>query len=197
VVGAPNNDGNGTHSGHVRVYEWSGSAWSQLGIDLDGEAANDHSGWSVDMNEAGDRIVIGEKENAGGGTKRGQVRVFDWDGSAWNQVGNDLHGLGNDDFFGFSVSISASGSKIVVGAPYDDDGGTTSGTAKVYELVGSTWTQIGNTIVGSSYYEAGYAVSISADGSRVAVGMRRYQIYKGLVRIYDLVVVLVMQEFMI
>ena len=97
VVGAPNNDGNSTHSGHVRVYEWSGSAWSQLGIDLDGEAANDHSGWSVDMNEAGDRIVIGEKENAGGGTRRGQVRVFDWDGSAWNEVGNDLLGLGTDD----------------------------------------------------------------------------------------------------
>ena len=37
------------------------------------------------MNEAGDRIVIGEIENAAGGTRRGQVRVFDWDGSAWNQ----------------------------------------------------------------------------------------------------------------
>ena len=188
VVGAPNNDGNGTHSGHVRVYEWSGSAWSQLGIDLDGEAANDHSGWSVDMNEAGDRIVIGEKENAGGGTRRGQVRVFDWDGTAWNQVGNDLHGLGTDDRFGYNVSISATGSKIIVGAYWDDDGGTNSGTVKIYELVGSTWTQIGNTIVGGgSYYEAGYAVSISADGSRVAVGMRRFSSYKGLVKVYDLV----------
>ena len=148
AVGAPNNDGNGTHSGHVRVYEWNGSAWSQLGIDIDGQAANDHFGWSVDMNEAGDRVVIGEIENAAGGTRRGQVRVFDWDGSAWNQVGNDLHGQGTDDDFGFNVSISASGNKIIVGAYWDDDGGTTSGTVNIYELVGSTWTQIGNTIVG-------------------------------------------------
>ena len=57
VVGAPNNDGNSTHSGHVRIYgNGMVVAWIQLGIDLDGEAANDHSGWSVDMNEAGDRV---------------------------------------------------------------------------------------------------------------------------------------------
>ena len=104
------------------------------------------------------------------------------------KVGNDLHGLGTDDRFGYNVSISATGSKIIVGAYWDDDGGTTSGTAKIYELVGSTWTQIGNTIVGDgSYYEAGYAVSMSADGSRVAVGMRRFSSYKGLVKVYDLV----------
>ncbi len=29
-------------SGHVRVYEYSGGAWTQLGADIDGEAAGDH-----------------------------------------------------------------------------------------------------------------------------------------------------------
>ena len=116
AVGAPNNDGNGSDAGQVRIYEWNGSAWIQLGIDLDGEAANDHSGWSVDMNEAGDRVVIGETDNAGAGTRRGQVRVFSWNGIAWNQVGNDLNGLGTDDEFGWNVSMSASGGKIIVGA---------------------------------------------------------------------------------
>ena len=187
AVGAPNNDGNGSDAGQVRVYEWNGSAWIQLGIDLDGEAANDHSGWSVDMNEAGDRIVIGEIENAAGGTRRGQVRVFEWDGFAWSQLGNDLHGLGTNDKFGWNVSISASGNKIIVGAPEDDDGGSNSGTVKIYELIGSTWTQVGNTIVGQSGNQAGYAVSISADGNRVAVGMRAFSSSKGRARIFDLV----------
>jgi hypothetical protein len=28
-------------SGHVRVYNYNGSAWTQLGSDIDGEAAGD------------------------------------------------------------------------------------------------------------------------------------------------------------
>ena len=41
AIGATYNDGNGSNSGHVRVYEYSGSSWSQLGADIDGEAAGD------------------------------------------------------------------------------------------------------------------------------------------------------------
>ena len=46
---------------------------------------------------------------------------------------------------------------------------------------------MGNTIVGQSGNQAGYAVSISADGNRVAVGMRAFSSSKGRVRIFDLV----------
>ena len=38
---------NGTDSGHVRLYEWDGSSWNQLGSDIDGEAQYDRSGSSV------------------------------------------------------------------------------------------------------------------------------------------------------
>ena len=41
AIGAPYNDGNGSNSGHVRVYQYSGGSWSQLGTDINGEAAND------------------------------------------------------------------------------------------------------------------------------------------------------------
>ncbi len=43
AIGAYMNDGNGTSSGHVRVYEYSSSTWTQLGADIDGEAACDLS----------------------------------------------------------------------------------------------------------------------------------------------------------
>ena len=42
AIGAPYNDGNGSNSGHVRVYQYSGSSWSQLGADINGEAAYDY-----------------------------------------------------------------------------------------------------------------------------------------------------------
>ena len=47
AVGAKSNDGTGTDAGHVRVYQLSGSSWTQLGADIDGEAAGDNSGSSV------------------------------------------------------------------------------------------------------------------------------------------------------
>ena len=37
AIGAHTNDGNGSNSGHVRVYQYSSGSWSQLGSDIDGE----------------------------------------------------------------------------------------------------------------------------------------------------------------
>ena len=59
AIGAPYNDGNGSNSGHVRVYEYSGGSWSQLGTDIDGEAAGDSSGYSVSLSSDGTKVAIG------------------------------------------------------------------------------------------------------------------------------------------
>jgi hypothetical protein len=41
AVGAPKNDRtSGSNGGHVRVYKYVNNAWSQLGSDIDGEAAS-------------------------------------------------------------------------------------------------------------------------------------------------------------
>jgi hypothetical protein len=47
AIGAYQNDGNGSNAGHVRIYEYSNSSWTQLGSDIDGEALDDESGYSV------------------------------------------------------------------------------------------------------------------------------------------------------
>ena len=59
AIGANGNDGTGINAGHVRIYEYSSGSWTQLGADIDGEAAGDQSGYSVSMNAAGDRVAIG------------------------------------------------------------------------------------------------------------------------------------------
>ena len=76
AVGAPSNDGAGDQSGHVRVYAWSGSAWSQLGSDIDGEAAGDISGRSVALSSDGGTLAVGAIWNDGNGTDAGHVRVY-------------------------------------------------------------------------------------------------------------------------
>mgnify|MGYP003311548335 CR=1 FL=1 len=60
IVGASNNSGaNGAASGHARVYSWNGSAWTQRGSDLDGEAASDGFGDSAAINSDGNIVAVG------------------------------------------------------------------------------------------------------------------------------------------
>ena len=59
AIGALWNDGTGISAGHVRVYAESGGTWTQVGADIDGEAAGDQSGGSVSMSSDGTRVAIG------------------------------------------------------------------------------------------------------------------------------------------
>jgi hypothetical protein len=56
------------------VFEWNGSAWMQLGADIDGEATGDQSGFSVSLD--GDRLAIGAYLNDGNGSSSGHARVY-------------------------------------------------------------------------------------------------------------------------
>ena len=75
AIGAVGNDGGASYAGHVRVYTWSGTAWIQKGVDIDGEAAGDQSGYSVCMPDA-NTLAVGAMQNDGGGSNAGHVRVY-------------------------------------------------------------------------------------------------------------------------
>ena len=72
AIGALGNDGNGNASGHVRVYKYDSGNWSQVGSDIDGEAANDYSGKSVSLSSDGTIVAIGAHINNGNG---GDVKI--------------------------------------------------------------------------------------------------------------------------
>ena len=80
AIGAPWNEGNGYRSGHVRLYKYDSSTWTQLGCDIDGEAVGDISGWSVSLNDSGTALAIGAPLNDGdaanGADTAGHVRVY-------------------------------------------------------------------------------------------------------------------------
>ncbi|MEM9980621.1 MAG: hypothetical protein AAF808_23585, partial [Cyanobacteria bacterium P01_D01_bin.2] len=171
AIGATRNAGNGFFDGHVRVYEWSGSAWAQLGADIDGEAIADRSGESVSLSSDGSRLAIGAIENDGNGPSSGHVRVYEWSGSAWTQLGADIDGEAAGDRSGWSVSFSSDGSRLAIGAAGNDGNGSLSGHVRVYEWSGSAWAQLGQDIDGEAGGDqSGYSVSLSSDGSRLAIG---------------------------
>ena len=190
AIGAHNNDGNGNISGHVRVYQWSGSAWAQLGADIDGEAEGDRSGWSISLSADGNRVAIGARDNGdnitysshvtaiqGGSSVRanqnnaGHVRVYQWSGSAWEQLGADIDGEAEGDRSGWSISLSADGNRLAIGAPWNDGNGSESGHARVYQWSNPTWEQLGSDIDGEAEGDySGGSISLSSDGNRLAIG---------------------------
>jgi hypothetical protein len=171
AIGAYLNGGNGAAAGQVRVFEWSGSNWIQLGADIDGEAAGDWSGYSVSLSADGSRLAIGAVTNNGSASLSGHVRVFDWNGANWSQMGSDIDGESELDLSGSSVSLSADGSILAIGARWNGGSGIEAGHVRVFGWNGSTWQQIGADIDGEdSFDESGSSVSLSGDASLLAVG---------------------------
>ena len=94
-----------------------------MGVDIDGEAGDDQSGYSVSLSSDGTIVAIGSPYNDGSGNNAGRVRVFQWNDSSWNQIGNDIDGEAADDQSGWSVSLSSDGTIVAIGAPKNDGSG--------------------------------------------------------------------------
>ena len=171
AFGAPWNSGNGESAGTVRVYQYSGGTWNQIGEDINGEAAFDYSGSSISLSSDGSVVAIGAYANSGNGANAGQVRVYQNINGTWTQIGQDIDGEAQDDYSGWSVSLNSDGSVVAIGAMFNDGNGTDAGQVRVYKNINGTWTQMGQDIDGEEAGdEAGRSVSLNSDGTIVAVG---------------------------
>jgi len=188
AIGAHHNDGNGFNAGHVRIYKNISGTWTQIGNDIDGEAAGDRFGYYVSLSADGTVVAIGAPWNDGNGSDAGHVRIYKNISGTWTQIGNDIDGEVADDLSGGSVSLNTNGSIVAIGASGSDSNGSESGHVRIYENIAGTWIQIGVNINGEASYDgSGYSVSISADSLVVAIGAKGNDgngISAGHVRIY-------------
>merc|ERR1719159_35457 len=101
------------------------------------------------MSADGSRVAIGAPGN---GT--GYVRVVEYDESGnqdWNKIGHDLRGVAAGDQAGTSVSMSADGRRVAIGAPGNDDNGLDAGHVRVFEHSSSSgWEQLSDDIDGEA-----------------------------------------------
>jgi hypothetical protein len=183
AIGAGENDGNGTSAGQVRVFKYSGGVWSQLGADIDGEASGDFSGRSVSLSADGSIVAIGAGSNSGNGRWAGHVRVYKFTSGTWNQLGADIDGEAEIDQSGTSVSLSGDGSIVAIGAIHNGGKANNAGHVRVYKFNAGSWNQLGVDIDGKVAQElSGWCVSLSNDGSTVAIGSETTN--AGLVRVF-------------
>ena len=176
-------------SGRSRIYQNVSGIWTQIGNDIDGEALSDYSGNVVSISNDGTTVAIGANQNDGNGTNSGHVRIYKNLAGIWTQIGVDIDGEAASNLSGFSVSLSANGTVVAIGAPFNGDNGDASGHVRIYQNTGGVWTQIGNDIDGeTNAVQSGFSVSLSADGTTVAIGApfnRDNGINSGHVRVYE------------
>jgi len=185
AIGALVNSGiNGPDSGHVRVHKWNdvSNVWKQFGPDIDGEAEGDWSGYSVSLSMNGRSVAVGARyANGVNGRDTGHVRVFKINDNEteWVQRGADIDGQEIADYFGTSVSMSSTGLTVAIGADKhdvligDELVNKNSGHVQVYDWndTAEAWQKRGENIDGGTAEElSGTSVSISSDGTVVAIG---------------------------
>lgn len=139
----------------------------QIGSDIDGENNYDASGWSISLSGDGNIVAIGApfRYSIGG------IKVYKHISGIWTQLGSEINGDTIGDEFGAAVALSADGSTVAVGSPYSKAGGIDRGLVRVYKLVSGTWVQLGLDIIGEyNYTRIGRAISLSPDGTTLAIG---------------------------
>ncbi len=176
VSSSPNHDGPflaDDGKGQVRVFAFDGIHWNQLGGSIYGSSNQDHLGTSVSISENGNFMAIGSAyvDGASGTTTdAGQVRFFQRIAGFWAPLAT-LNGTAAGDRFGQSVSLSADGLSLAVGADGHDAGGADAGQTTIYTLIGTNLIQQGNAINGTAAGDlSGSAVSLSENGMVVAIG---------------------------
>lgn len=143
----------------------------QLGNDITGDNLNDLFGTSVALNSNGLIVAIGAPQSFYSSTQAGYVRLYNYSDGNWAPMGNTIYGEAAQDWFGYAVSLNFDGYTVSIDAPQNDGNDVNAGSVTTYTFIEGAWVQDGNTINGeNNSSNAGYSVSLSTDGSIVAIG---------------------------
>ena len=168
VIGADGDDDNGPTSGSAYVFEYSSGTWTQKAkLVADDAAARDHFGRSVSV--YGNTAVIGAYADDDNGSYSGSAYVFEYSSGTWTQKAKLVADDGAAyDRFGRSVSVY--GNTAVIGAYYDDDNGSYSGSAYVFEYSSGTWTQKAKLVADDAAARDHFGRSVSVYNNTAVIG---------------------------
>ena len=162
IVSAARNSDAGNFSGSVYVFDVTTGA-ELLKLTASDAAAGDRFGHGLAISD--DRIIVGSYHDDDAGSSSGSAYIFD------TTTGDELMKLtasdgAAGDQFGYWTAIS--GNIAIVGSKYDDDAGTDSGSAYLFDITTGDELFKLTASDGAAGDYFGYAVSI--DGNMAVVG---------------------------
>ena len=168
VAGAIYEDTGASAAGAAYVFIRSGTSWSQQAkLQASDAQMNDYFGSSVAID--GDTLVVGAYSEDTGGSDAGAAYVFTRSGTTWSQqaklVASDAQAYDE-----FAQKVAIGGDTIVVGAPFEDTGGTQAGAVYVFTRSGTTWSQQAKIQASDKAEQDIFGISTAIDGDTIVVG---------------------------
>ncbi len=146
----------------VLVSNWNGSEW----IPRDTLWGVQNFGNSISMDASGNTLAVGGEGLSP--VTIGRVKVFQFNGTQYQQKGGPIDGQVDDLFLGweqYALALREDGNALVAGSL-----GTLPGLVRAFQFDGQDWIPNG-VITGSGIAEQiGRSVCMSADGSILAIG---------------------------
>ena len=162
-------------------------SWQSYGSVIFGLGAGDGFGTAIALSRDGHRVAVGAHQSAT--SEFDYVAVFDFNGNTrtWKHAGQVLRGSKNRSLLGASVSLSADGGSMSVGAI----GSRNMGMALVWRFQDSQWKLIGSEVRQKTNGKCLDAfTALSGDGMTLLVGAPLESATDspdmGHVRLYDL-----------
>lgn len=171
--------GTNSDQGQVKVYDWNGLSWDQVGQTLDGTQGGGRLGWSGNITNDGKYLFVGSLFHSSNGLYRnGRASVFYFNGSTWEQYGNVIYGTQNFELFAYNGKLSDNAKTLVLGNVLNDNNQVNNGKVVVYEYENEKWINK-KEITGKNYStdsdpEIGGSIDISPDGKTFVVGSPYY-----------------------
>ena len=159
VVGAYGDDDNGSSSGSAYIFDLDGTQLAKITAS-DG-ATSDLFGYSVAVGSG--RIVVGSNRDDDNSNGSGSAYIYDLDGTQLAKI--TASDGASDDFFGTSVAVGSG--RIVAGANQDDDNGSNSGSAYIFDLDG---TQLAKITASDGATGDRFGQSVAVGSGRIVVG---------------------------
>lgn len=135
------------------------------------KATNDFFGSSVDLDDNAFRMIVGSPNtDHSSGTNCGTAYIYRRAGSFWEQEAMLTRvSPQSNDFFGSSVAIDSTGTRVAIGAKGADDN---RGIVHIYLRVGTTWSlESSITRIGAQVGDyLGISIDIDGVADRVIVG---------------------------
>ena len=158
--------------------------WTQVGVDISREIAEDRFGLFVSLSNDGNKLAISGYTCCGfqhGFPSVGYTRIYENNSGNWSQIGEEI----DTGFRGVSdIAISADGKVIAIASSGGGSPGWSnfySGGVKVYKIISGVWTQLGNTFFGDAWlwsYDFIGGVSLTNDGSKIVIGATNTRVYE-------------------
>jgi len=187
AVGVPEKKDKGEKSGAVYVFQKTDSNYVEIQkIVPDDLAAGDLFGQALAIDK--NTLAIGAYKADNPKTDGGRVYVFKFNNDKW-ELSQTIIANDNDTGDHFGSSIALDDDILAIGAYFDDDKGSKSGSVYLYKKENDTFKYINKITASDGKAGAAFGASLSLDDSKLLVGAyadTENGFFSGAAYVYDI-----------